>query len=163
MVVWGRMKLTSPAFSEGEMIPAKYTCDGDNVSPELVFEDVPEGTVSFALIMDDPDIPEAVKEARGIEVFDHWTLYGLPADARGLEEASEAGEKGLNGAGAPGYTGPCPPPQYEPKVHRYYFRLYALAEMPSFESPPSKAELLVAIEPSTLAEATLMGTYTRAN
>ena len=162
MVVWGRMKLTSLAFSEGEMIPAKYTCDGDNVSPELVFEDVPEGTVSLALIMDDPDIPEAVKEARGIEVFDHWTLYGLPADTRGLDEASGVGERGLNGAGAPGYTGPCPPPQYEPKVHRYYFKLYALSGTPAFDVPPTKAELLAAIEPMTLETAELMGRYTRA-
>jgi Raf kinase inhibitor-like YbhB/YbcL family protein len=157
------MKLTSPAFTEGGMIPAKYTCDGDNISPELSFEDVPAGAVSLALVMDDPDIPEAVRMAHGIEVFDHWVLYDLPADTRGLEEGSDAGEKGVHGAGARGYTGPCPPPEHEPKVHRYFFTLYALSSVPRFDAPPTKAELLAAIEPFMLGKAELMGRYTRAS
>ncbi len=144
------------------MIPAKYTCDGENVSPPLAFADVPEGTKSFALIMDDPDIPATVKAARGIEVFDHWTLYGLPGSTRALVEASGEGSVGLNGAGALRYAGPCPPPQHEPKVHRYFFKLYALSGMPAFDAPPTKAELLAAISSMTLAEAELMGRYTRA-
>ena len=157
------MKLTSPAFADGELVPAKYTCDGDNISPELVFEDVPEGTVSLALIMDDPDIPQEVKASRGIEVFDHWTLYGLPGDATGLPEGAREGIAGPNGRGDAAYTGPCPPPEYEPKVHRYFFKLYALSGTPSFDHPPTKAELEAAIAPMTLASAELMGRYTRAH
>jgi hypothetical protein len=82
--------LSTPAFKEGESIPSKYTCDGDNVSPEFSFENVPEGTESFALLMDDPDIPDSVKQARGIEIFDHWVLYNIPGTARGLKEGGNS-------------------------------------------------------------------------
>ena len=155
------MKLTSPAFAEGEMVPAKYTCDGDNVSPELVFEEVPEGTASLALVMDDPDIPEEVKSARGIEVFDHWVLYELPTDTRGLPEGTFAGRAGVNSRGDERYTGPCPPREFEPREHRYFFKLYALSGTPSFDHPPTKAELEAAIAGMTLAKAELMGRYAR--
>ncbi|MBU6323391.1 MAG: YbhB/YbcL family Raf kinase inhibitor-like protein [Patescibacteria group bacterium] len=157
------MELTSPAFADGGMIPAKYTCDGDRLlSPPLAVSGVPEGTKSLALVMDDPDIPQEVKDARGIDVFDHWTLYGIPADTTEIPEGASIGSAGLNGAGNAAYTGPCPPPEYEPKVHRYIFKLYALSIAPTFDAPPTKAELEAAMEGATLARAELVGKYSRA-
>lgn len=153
--------LASPAFSDDGKIPAKYACDGENVSPPLTISGVPEGTKSLALIMDDPDIPQEVKTARGIDVFDHWTLYAIPADAKEIPEAAVLGRAGLNGAGKAAYTGPCPPREYEPREHRYFFTLYALSDVPSFDAPPTKAQLKAAMANITLATAQLMGRYAR--
>ncbi len=157
------MELASPAFENGGRIPAKYTCDGERqLSPPLAISGVPEGVKSLALVMDDPDIPQAVKDARGIEVFDHWALYAIPADTKEIPEGAAIGSFGLNGAGNAAYTGPCPPTGHEPTEHRYIFRLYALSDTPTFAKPPSLAELEKAIAPMTLAMAQLIGRYSRA-
>ena len=118
------LTLTSSAFKNGEVIPAKYTCDGGRLlSPPLSISSVPEVAKSLVIIMDDPDIPKAVQESRGIEAFDHWVLFNIPPETREISEGGTAGTAGLNSAGNSGYTGPCPPPEYEPSEQLYIFKL----------------------------------------
>ncbi|MBI4065889.1 YbhB/YbcL family Raf kinase inhibitor-like protein [Candidatus Kaiserbacteria bacterium] len=152
--------LTSPAFEQNGRIPSKYTCDGDRkINPPLEFSGVPEGTKSLALIMDDPDVP---KSLRPDGTFDHWIVFDIPADARGIPEGGPVpGISGMNGAGANAYTGPCPPPQYEPSEHRYIFRLYALSAPLALASGASKNEVLNALVRVKLAQAELIGRYSR--
>ena len=156
------LTLTSPAFENNGTIPAKYTCDGDAaLSPPLTIAGVSEAAKSLALIMDDPDIPQFAKEKHRIEVFDHWALFNIPPDTAEIPEGAKIGTAGLNGAGSEGYTGPCPPPQYEPKEHRYIFTLYALSDFLQFDAPPTKQQVLDALAPLALAKATLIGRYAR--
>jgi Raf kinase inhibitor-like YbhB/YbcL family protein len=152
------LTLSSPAFKEGESIPSQFTCDGDNVSPPLTISGVPEGTASLVLIMDDPDVPKALKPDG---VFDHWVMYGIPPETQDIPEGALSGSAGLNGAGEPKYAGPCPPPQYEPREHRYFFRLYALKGSLDFIKAPTKSEVLSAIQSDIIAQAELMGRYKR--
>jgi hypothetical protein len=149
-------ELTSSAFGAGETIPQKYTCDGDDISPPLAWGDPPAGTRSFALISDDPDAP--------VGTWVHWVLYNLPADARALPEAvpadadlADGSQHGNSSWRRPGYGGPCPPSG----THRYFFKLYALDTVLDLKSGASKEELLKAMEGHVLAEAELMGTYSR--
>ncbi|HET9641721.1 MAG TPA: YbhB/YbcL family Raf kinase inhibitor-like protein [Candidatus Paceibacterota bacterium] len=153
--------VTSPAFEPGALIPEKYTCDGEQVSPPLRFAGIPGGTQSLALIMDDPDIPAAVKEERNIDVFDHWVVFNISPDTTDVTEGEQFGTLGLNGAQSPAYIGPCPPPQFEPKEHRYIFTLYALKDLVSFATVPTKKEVLEALEPLMIAKAELIGRYAR--
>ena len=156
------LTLTSTVFPDNERIPKKYTCDGDRLlAPPLAISGVPAGTKSLALIMDDPDIPMIVKEARGIEELNHWVLYNIPATATEIPEGGAAGDTGINGVGTATYIGPCPPPEHEPSEHRYIFTLYALSGMVSFAAPPKKAELVTAITPLLIEKATLTGRYSR--
>ena len=150
------MSLTSTAFAAGESIPAKYTCDGENVSPPLEWDEPPTGTRSLALIMDDPDAPSGT--------FVHWVYYDLPPDMRGLpegvsidEKPSQGGTNGTNGAGRSGYTGPCPPSG----THRYFFRLYAVDYELDASPGLTKNQLLQAMAGDILAQGELMGTYSR--
>ena len=153
------MKLTSPSFGNGQSIPSRCTCEGENVHPELCVENAPVGVISFALLMDDPDIPAAVKISRGIEVFDHWVLYNIPREVFEIEEGKSVGSEGLNGRGSTGYTGPCPPD----REHRYFFKLYALdVSTLSFVKSPTKTELEKAIAPHTIEKAVYIGRYDRA-
>ena len=152
------MKITSPAFSEGQPIPATYTCEGADISPPLEWSDPPNGTVSFVLICDDPDAP--------MGTWVHWVVYGIPGDARSLSENIPSTESFLDGSlqgntdfkGRVGYGGPCPPPG---KPHRYYFTLYALGSKPDLPAGVTKAELLETISNDVLAECNLMGTFQR--
>lgn len=155
--------LTSPAFEHNGLIPSRYTCDGENISPPFAIENIPSGTSSLALLMDDPDIPEAVRQARGIEIFDHWVCYNLPPDTAYIPQDSVHEYEGLNSRAEKGYTGPCPPPQYEPKEHRYIFRLYALACMLDFPESPTLRAVETAARADALAHATLIGRYRRAD
>ncbi len=150
------LKVSSSAFEEGDMIPIKYTCDGEDVSPPLAWEGVPEGTRSIALICDDPDAP--------VGTWVHWVLYNLPPDSKGLPEAVPPAEVLENGARHGkndwqrlGYGGPCPPGG----THRYYFKVYALDTVLELESGTTKAQLLEAMEGHVLAEGQLMGRYKR--
>ncbi len=149
--------LTSPVFTDGGLIPEKFTCDADNVSPELRIQGVPEGTESLILVMDDPDIPESVKTARGIEKFNHWALYNIPKDTTVLPEGASIGTAGLNGRGDTAYTGPCPPD----REHRYFFRLYAVTGTLNFIKAPTLDEIETAGQGMMLASTTLMGRYVR--
>ena len=151
------MKLTSPAFEEQGTIPPQYTCDGEGVRPELSWSDVPVGTQSFVLIMDDPDIPDFVKEKRGIDVFDHWLLYNIPREARTKGEGELVGVIGLNSAGTMQYIGPCPPDC----EHRYIFVLRALDCTLELSELPTKENILRAMNGHVLAEVRLVGKYKR--
>lgn len=154
--------LSSSAFEPNGRIPSRYTCDGENISPPLRISGAPGGTRSFVLLMDDPDIPEQVKKERGIEVFDHWTVFNIPPETTEVPEGQEIGTPGKNGIGAPSYTGPCPPPQYEPKEHRYIFTLYALKDLLSFDAVPTKQQVLDALGPLLIDQTQLVGRYSRA-
>jgi Raf kinase inhibitor-like YbhB/YbcL family protein len=150
------LEITSSAFSEGEMIPTGYTCDGPDVSPDLAWTGVPETTQSLALICDDPDAP--------MGTWVHWVLFNIPPGARGLpgeispDAALENGARhGTNDFGRLGYGGPCPPGG----THRYFFKLYALDTELDLASGITKAQLIEAMEGHILAEAQLMGKYKR--
>lgn len=157
--------LTSPAFQDGGTIPPRYTCDGQReLSPALTIAGVPEGAVSLALVMDDPDIPQAAREARGIEAWDHWILFDLPPDTREIPEGGlpqGVGTTGINTNGSNAYSGPCPPPQYEPSEHRYIFTVYALDTMLGLPTGATKADVLAAMEGHAIAQVQLVGRYRR--
>lgn len=150
------LEITSSAFSEGQMIPTRHTCDGPDVSPDLAWSGVPEKTQSLALICDDPDAP--------VGTWVHWVVFNLPAGADGLpaeippDAILENGARhGINDFRKLGYGGPCPPGG----THRYFFKLYALDTALELESGITKARLLEAMEGHILAEAQLMGKYKR--
>ena len=152
------MELTSSAFTSNSLIPAKYTCDGEGVSPPLSITGVPEGTQSLALVVDDPDVPKQIKPDG---VFDHWVLFNIPTSTTAIPEGGLAGSVGLNGAGKSSYYPLCPPKEYQPSEHRYVFVLYALAIAPTFMQPPTKEELLRSIEGHVVAQSQLVGRYGR--
>ena len=149
--------LTSPAFVEGEFIPAKHTCDGEDVSPPLNWTGVPGGAKSLALICDDPDAP--------MGAWVHWVIFGLPPTVAELAENVPTTEtlangerQGMNDFKLIGYGGPCPPAG---RPHRYFFKLYALdAEIP-LKARATKKDLLRAMEGHVLGEGHLMGKYQR--
>jgi Raf kinase inhibitor-like YbhB/YbcL family protein len=143
--------LESGAFGNAQAIPSRHSCEGEDVSPPLRWSDVPEGTQSLALVVDDPDAPRGV--------FTHWLAWGLDPVAEGLGEGESAPREGRNDFGATGYRGPCPPPGHG--RHRYVFRLYALDAEPELDAGAAKAELERAIEGHVLTTAELVGTYER--
>lgn len=145
------LKVTSPAFTYGEPIPIKYTCDGEDLSVPLSWSGAPGETRSLALIADDPDAPGGV--------FVHWVLYDLPADNGDLEEGVKGvGTEGENGFRKMGYNGPCPP---QGPAHRYFFKVYALDAPLDLPTGSTKAEVEGAMRGHILAEGQLMGTYQR--
>jgi len=144
------MKILSSAFEHGQSIPRKYTCDGDNVSPPLVFEDVPNEAKSLALVVDDPDAP--------VGVFDHWIALNLNPTKRELSEAAEVETQGTNHYSELQYRGPCPPPG---SPHRYFFKLYALDTTLDLQQGATKGQLEEAMEGHILAKGELIGTYKR--
>ena len=149
-------KLISPEFAEGQPIPRKFTCDGLDISPPLSWQDVPTGTKSLTLILNDPDAPAGD--------WVHWVLYNLPASTRHLAEAMTT-EKALPDGTLQGrnswhqvrYGGPCPPSG----THRYFFRLYALDCELKMEGGAERQDVLSAMQGHILAEAQLMGIYSR--
>ena len=157
-------ELESPAFGQGEPIPKRFTEDGDDLSPPLVWRGIPAGTREFALICDDPDAPTPTP-------WVHWVLYGLPAGMVSLPEgvttdveltAPLSAYQGLNSWSSGqihGYRGPAPPPGHG--VHHYHFRLYALASPLSLAPGLDKEAVLKAIAGHVLAEAEWIGTYER--
>ncbi len=148
------MSLSSPAFRQGERIPAKYTCQGKDISPPLAWSGVPASTRSLALIMDDPDAPGGV--------FTHWVIFNIPPERRQLAEAVPAefgsGLQGSTDFGSNGYGGPCPPPGHP---HHYRFTLYALDGQLDLAAGSSKKQLLNAIRGRILDQGQLVGTYQR--
>ena len=150
-------ELTSLAFKEGERIPDRHTCEGDDLSPPLHWSVPPATTKSFALIADDPDAPGGM--------WVHWVIYNLSLDLRGLPEGIPAKDHWLDGAlqgltdfKRVGYGGPCPPPG---KPHRYYFKLYALDVVLNVKPRATKSQVLEACKGHILAEAQLMGRFGR--
>lgn len=157
------LSLTSPAFENNAPIPARFTCDEDRtVSPALSVAGVPTDAKSLALIMDDPDVPKAL---RPDGIFDHWVLFNIPPPPAGgtteIPEGASVGIVGANGAGQNAYTGPCPPPQYEPSEHRYVFKLYALDAELALHAGASKKEVEQAMQGHIIAETQLVGRYKR--
>lgn len=131
------MTLTSPAFANNGPIPAKYTCDGANVSPPLAIAGVPSGAKSLALTVEDPDAPGGT--------FTHWLAWNIAPSTTSIGEGQHIGTEEQNGFGKPGYGGPCPPSG----LHHYVFTLYAMAD----QAPPSKGRVV--------AQTQLIGTYKR--
>jgi Raf kinase inhibitor-like YbhB/YbcL family protein len=143
------MKLSSSAFTDGQSIPARHTCDGENVSPPLALEDIPDGAAVLALIMDDPDAP--------VGTWDHWVAFDIPLAAAVPEGVGSLGIPGRNSWRRTGYGGPCPPSG----THRYFFRAYALDRPLGLGQGAGKKQVLAARKGHVLAEATLMGRYSR--
>ena len=148
--------ITSPAFTQAQPIPSRYSCDGENISPALAWSEPPAATQSFVLIFDDPDAPGGI--------WVHWVLFNIPAAARSLPEAippdptlADGSIHGTSSFRSLGYGGPCPPGG----THRYFFKLYALDAALQLGVGATKAQVLAAMEGHTLAETELMGTYTR--
>lgn len=142
--------LSSSAFVHEGMLPSKYTCDGEDMSPPLSWSGVPEGTRSLALTMDDPDAPRGT--------WDHWVAFNISPTLHGVEEGTEpSGVAGKNSGGKKGYGGPCPPSG----THRYFFHLYALDTELPLEEGATKQDVLAAMEGHVLGSAELMGTYQR--
>jgi Raf kinase inhibitor-like YbhB/YbcL family protein len=154
-------RLISSAFTPNGSIPSRYTCEGADASPPLEWSDAPEGTRTFALIVDDPDAPDPAKPQR---VYVHWVLYNIPASLNKLAENIAKGaipkgaSQGSNDWGKQTYGGPCPPIGR----HRYFFKLYALDTQLALNNP-TKAELEKAMEGHTLASVELIGTYAKAS
>ena len=153
----GGFRISSPAIQEGKPIPPKFTCKATDVSPVLTWEGSPEGTRSYALIMEDPDAP--------IGTFVHWVIYNIPGDATGLPEGvpqkpnlEDGAVQGVNGFGRIGYNGPCPPAG---KPHRYYFILRALDTELDLRPRAKKRHVEKAMKGYVLGETTLMGTVKR--
>lgn len=151
------LKISSRAFQSGGMIPAKYTCDGQDVSPPLQWTAPPHGTKSLVLICDDPDAP--------MGTWVHWVLYGLSATTTSVPEAVPKEKTVLGGARQGmtdfrrvGYGGPCPPPG---GPHRYFFKLYAVDIAADLPPGLTKQQILDAIKGHILAQGELMGKYKR--
>ena len=151
------LQISSAAFSAGETIPKKFTCDGPDVSPKLSWSEPPAKTQSFALIADDPDAP--------VGTWIHWVLFDLPADTKELaegvaklEQLPNGARQGRNDFGKIGYGGPCPPPG---NPHRYFFKLYALDAKLNLKAGSTKADVERAMKGHILAQAELIGRYGR--
>jgi len=146
------MKLTSPAFSHNGSIPSQYTCDGADISPALEWSDEPEGTKTFALIVDDPDAPA--------KIWVHWVVFNIPNTVRSLAEGastSEFAQGATDFNGKRTWGGPCPPSG----THHYQFTLYALDTRLDLSTGATKEQLLKAMQGHIIEQATLVGTYQR--
>lgn len=153
--------ISSAAFANDEKIPLRYSRDGEDVSPPLLWDGLPEGTAELALICDDPDAPTP-------EPFVHWVIYGMSPDLKGLPEGVPAdpelatparARQGENSWGKTGYGGPAPPRRHG--VHHYHFTLYALSKRLNLPPGVDKARLLTAMTGAILAQITLIGAYER--
>jgi len=155
----GNMRIGSTAFTHEGAIPSLYTCEGKDVSPPLSWSEIPPGTKSLALILDDPDAPDPAAPKM---TWVHWVLYNLPPTNDGVPEGVKplpAGTKeGMNDWKRTGYGGPCPPIGR----HRYFHKLYALDTVLPDLKQPTKAKLEEAMKGHILSEARLMGTYQKA-
>jgi Raf kinase inhibitor-like YbhB/YbcL family protein len=152
--------LKAKDFKNGEDIPAKYTCEGENISPELSWTGAPAGTKSFVVIVDDPDAPDPAKPEK---VIAHWVIYNLPKTVHTLNEGTSVLPKGamqgMNEEKEAKYMGPCPPIG----KHRYHFKIFALDSNPHFFARPSKSDIEKEITGHILAQSELIGLYAKRN
>lgn len=149
------MQLTSPAFEQGGKIPSEYTCDGQNVSPELNISGMVFGAKSLVLIVDDPDVPESVRKDR---MWVHWVVFNIPPNTSRIPKNSQPhGTPGMNTGNQLSYMGPCPPD----REHRYYFKLYALDDLLDLPRGATKEEVVKEMQGHIMAESELMGRYER--
>lgn len=146
------MKLTSPEFAQGKSIPAKYSCDGQDINPPLAIEGVPQEAKSLALIVDDPDAPAGT--------WVHWLVWNIDPSTRQIAEGSvpQGGQQGVNSWKRSDYGGPCPPSG----THRYFFRLYALKDRLTLPAGTNRKDLDHAMHGKIVAQCELMGVYRRA-
>ncbi len=150
------LKLTSSAFGPGQPIPPDYSCRGRSISPALAWSGAPAGTASFALIVNDPDAP--------MGTYVHWVIYNIPSTSAGLREdvapqptLPDGTTQGRNSANHRYYDGPCPPSG----THRYFFKLYALDAKLDLPSGATADQLAKAMQGHILAQAELMGTFSK--
>ncbi len=149
------MKLTSSAFQHEGSIPRQYTCDGQNINPPLTISNVPTGTKSLVIIMDDPDVP---KHLRADGMWDHWIVFNIPPNTTQIIEGQEPhGIHGLGTGNTQEYYGPCPPD----REHRYFFKLYALDTMLNLPAKSTKTQVENAMQHHILEKTELMGLYER--
>jgi Raf kinase inhibitor-like YbhB/YbcL family protein len=150
------MNFTSPAFANGGEVPARYTCDGEDISPPLAWSSVPANAKSLALIVDDPDAPDPAAPQR---TWVHWVAYNIPPDAsplaEGVKQLPGGALQGQNDWKRTGYGGPCPPVGR----HRYFHKLYALDTVLPNLGAVTKHKLEAAMKPHIVAQAQLVGTY----
>lgn len=147
------MKLTSPAFVEGGIIPSLYTCEGKNINPTLEISGVPPQAKSLVLINDDPDVP---KTLRPEGVYDHWVIFNMPPNTHKIaEHSTPPGIQGKSTNGKNQYVGPCPPD----REHRYFFKLYALDTLLNLPAGATKKEVEHAMHGHIIAQCQLMGRY----
>ncbi|HWE13395.1 MAG TPA: YbhB/YbcL family Raf kinase inhibitor-like protein [Solirubrobacteraceae bacterium] len=144
------LKITSPAFKHHERIPDRHSGDGEDVSPELMWSGVPDGTKAFAIVVHDPDAPL-------VDGFTHWVAYKIPGNANTLPEGAAAAVNGTNSMGNAGYNGPAPPPGHG--THHYYFWIYALDDDLDLEPGLDRRALLERIEDHVIEQARLVGTF----
>lgn len=144
-----KLNITSSAFGNNQLMPLKYTCDGDNVNPPLQLSGIPATAKSLALIVDDPDAPK--------KTFVHWVVWNIPPSTTSIAENSVPGDEGMNDFGKPGFGGACPPSG----THRYFFKIFALDTMLNLQEKATKADLETAMNSHVLAKAELIGLYER--
>ena len=156
-IIMETLSIYSNVFEDGATLSSAYTCDGDDISPAISWEEVPAGTQSMALIMDDPDAPG--------RTFVHWVIYNIPARSGGLPSGvaknntlDDGSLQGKNNFGKIGYGGPCPP---SGKPHRYVFKVYALNTELDLKSGATKSQLEAAMKGHILAQGEMVGTYGR--
>jgi len=149
--------ISSPAFNEGEEIPSRYTCEGQDISPQIDWYNIPKDARSLILIVDDPDAPAGV--------FTHWVIFNIPPEGKGLSEAfpstpnlTDGSCQGKNDFGKTGYGGPRPPPS---KPYRYRFTLHAIEKRLDLVAGSTKNQVLNASQGHVLPEGQLIGTYKR--
>lgn len=149
-------EIKSPAFENNGTIPKQYTCDGINISPPLIWNNIPEGVKSLALISDDPDAPAGT--------WTHWIIFNMPPASKGLQEGvlpiqdmAHETKQGINDFKKIGYGGPCPPD----RTHRYFFKLYALDTKLTLQSSITKKQLETAIKGHVVSQAELVGKYSK--
>lgn len=153
------LKLSSPSFKNGDTIPEKHTCDGLAINPELHISGVDQAATSLVLFVDDPDVP---KQIRADQMFDHWVVFNIPRSTEVIEEGQDPdGTIGANSNNNPGYFGMCPPPQYEPKEHRYQFKLFALDKTLDLPKGSTKNEVADAMDGHIIQEDKITGVYER--
>ena len=142
--------LSSDAFENGKRIPKKFTCQGENISPQLSWDAV-DGAKSYVLLVDDPDAPKGT--------VDHWVLFNISPSTNKIDEgaAPEGALQGLNGSGENKYKGPCPPTG----THRYFFKLYALNRTLDLNTNAKKVEVEITMKPYIISQTELIGTYSK--
>jgi hypothetical protein len=148
-----RLGVSSPHIPNGHPIPVEYTCDGRDVSPQLLWRGVPPDAAELAVLMEDPDAPSGR--------FVHWTAWGISPNLRGLPDDPDPStfEQGENSFGETGYSGPCPPEDDEP--HRYEFNVYALRKPLGLKDGADPQTVRQAIAAAAESRGTLMGVYGR--
>ena len=148
MLTNNSLSVSSPAFDNNGYIPAKYTCQGDDVNPPIAIGNIPDGTLSLALILDDPDAPSGT--------FVHWVTWNIPVEFL-IGEHSSPGTEGENGAKKSGYYGPCPPSG----THHYHFKVYALDTELDLKKGSDKAALEKAMQGHILSQGEMIGLYSK--